>query len=286
MGKEKPTIPNLEALLEQLREKIAAANLAKDFKNVLFEDIELAKECLEDDDILCVINVLGVIFDKLVARLLECPNLCNEIVPILMFINTIQQILLRIPIGIVGATGPTGATGPAGPAGATGATGATGPAGPAGATGATGATGPAGPTGPGFPATFAYIYNNVAVSDLPIGAAVPFSNNGVIMGAITHTPGSTEIVINESGLYEITFMVQGNRVNQFALFINGNPVSESIYSVGAANIQNTGRVVLAITAPATLTIRNHTSFNSIGLESLIGGTQNQVNASVRIIRLA
>ena len=115
---------------------------------------------------------------------------------------------------------------------------------------------------------------------------MPFSNNGVIMGAITHTPGSTDIVINESGLYEITFMVQGNRVNQFALFINGNPVPESIYSVGAANIQNTGRVIISITAPATLTIRNHTSFNSIGLEALIGGTQNQVNASVRIIRLA
>jgi hypothetical protein len=124
------------------------------------------------------------------------------------------------------------------------------------------------------------------VLDLPIGAEVPFSSNGVIMGDITHEPGSADIVINETGVYEITFMAQGNRVNQFALFANDVLVPGAIYSVGAANIQNTGRVILSVTAPVTLSVRNNTSFNSVGLETLIGGTQNQVNASVRIIRLS
>ena len=116
-------------------------------------DVELALKCLEKRDFLCVLNVLGVIFDKLVAFLFKRPDLCDVIIPILAFINRIQQIILRIPIRVVGATGATGPTGPTGPTGATGATGAvgaagaTGATGPVGATGATGATGPAGATG-------------------------------------------------------------------------------------------------------------------------------------------
>ncbi|HEY8465035.1 MAG TPA: hypothetical protein VIM29_13670 [Bacillota bacterium] len=208
------------------------------------------------------------------------------------------------PAGAVGATGATGATGPAGAVGATGATGATGPAGavgatgPAGAVGATGATGATGPagavgatgatgaTGPGFPETFAYIYNDVEIPAIGLEEAVPFSSNGIIQGGISHNPGSAEIMINETGFYEITFSLQADRVNQFALFLNGILIPGSIYSTGAANINNIGRVIVFIEAPATLTLRNHTSFNPVQVPIQIGGFLDQVNASIRIIRLA
>ena len=144
MNFDSPKIPDLDGLLRKLRELILEAKIPKDLQDVLLRDINLARECLEKGNILCVLNILGVIFDKLVAQLLNCPDLCNEIIPILLFINRIQQILLRIPIRAVGPTGATGPTGPTGPQGATGATGATGPRG---ATGATGATGPQGPQG-------------------------------------------------------------------------------------------------------------------------------------------
>jgi hypothetical protein len=173
----------------------------------------------------------------------------------------------------VGATGPIGATGASGPTGATG---------PIGATGTTGFTGA---TGPGFPATFAYIYNDVAVATIALEADVPLSTNGIIVGSITHTPGTAGVTINTSGTYEITFMVDADRVNQFALFSNGTLIPGSIYGVGAANIQNTGRVIVSITAPATITIRNHTSFQPVSLLANVGGTQANVNASIRIIRL-
>ncbi len=188
--------------------------------------------------------------------------------------------------GATGATGPDGATGPAGPQGETGATGlvgttgATGPAGPQGATGATGAT------GAGFPTTFAYIYNTGGVEEIPLEGGVPLSVNGLIIGGFSHTPGSPDIHINESGIYEITFMVQGDQANQFALFLDGVLIPGSIYSVGSANVQNTGRVIISITAPSILHIRNHTSFNPVALEAQIGGTQFNVNALIRILRLA
>ena len=137
----------LAELLKELKKRILTANLPHEFKEVLLADVELALKCLEKRDFLCVLNVLGVIFDKLVAFLFKRPDLCDVIIPILAFINRIQQIILRIPIRVVGATGATGPTGPTGPTGATGATGATGPSGAVGATGATGATGPVGATG-------------------------------------------------------------------------------------------------------------------------------------------
>ena len=343
MSWENTPLFDLEKLLKELRNEILEAKLPKDFKEVLLEDVALALKCLAKEDVLCVINVLGVIFDKLVAFLLKRPDLCDDIIPILLLINKIQQILLRLPIRVVGATGATGPTGPTGPRGVTGATGATGPAGatgatgpagavgatgatgpagatgatgpagavgatgatgPAGATGATGpagavgatgatgpagatgATGPVGPTGPGLPLTFAYIYNIGEIEEIPLEAAVPFSTNGLIVGGIAHTPGSTDIIINETGVYEITFTVQADRVNQFAIFLGGSLVPGTIYSVGAANIQNTGKVLVSITAPATVSIRNHTSFSPVSLQTEIGGTQDQVNAAVLIRRLS
>src|SRR5690606_16768504 len=117
--------------LNELKKRILKADLPHVFKEVLLADAELALKCLEKRDFLCVLNVLGVIFDKLVAFLLKRPDLCEVIIPLLALINTIQQILLRIPLRVVGPTGATGPTGPTGPTGATGATGATGPTGPA-----------------------------------------------------------------------------------------------------------------------------------------------------------
>jgi hypothetical protein len=81
-------------------------------------------------------------------------------------------------------------------------------------------------------------------------------------------------------------MVEADRVNQFALFLNGALIPGTIYSVGAANIQNTGNIIVAITAPATLTIRNHTSFTPVSLLENIGGTQvTDINAMIRIVKL-
>ena len=309
MKKNTSKTPDLEALLLKIRDGILELKVSGDFRETLLKDINLALECLAEDNILCVLNALGVIVDKLLTELLSCPDLCHQIIPLLTLINQVQQILIRIPIDVVGPsgpTGPTGATGPAGPTGATGPAGPTGPTGatgPAGPTGPTGATGPAGPTGPtgatgpagptgatgpagaGFPATYAYIYNAVEVLNLAPEENVPFSNNGLIIGNIEHAPGNTDILINESGDYEITFMVMANRVNQFALFLNNELVPGSVYGVGGANIQNTGRVIVSIAAPAVLNVRNHSSFNTVDLEEEVGGTLNQVNASVRIIRL-
>ncbi|WP_404519306.1 MULTISPECIES: collagen-like protein [unclassified Paenibacillus] len=190
------------------------------------------------------------------------------------------------PAGIPGAVGPAGpagvagAVGPVGPAGAVGATGATGTAGATGSTGATGATGTAGGI-----AQFGYIYN-LGSRVVPIEADVIFDTNGILTPGITHAPGTTQIAVTDAGNYEVNFSVSGVEPGQFAIFINGTLAAGTIYGSGAGTQQNTGQAILALASGDVLTLRNHSSAAAVTLQTLAGGTQANVNASVVIKKLS
>ncbi|MGI8966330.1 MAG: hypothetical protein ACR2H1_09640, partial [Limisphaerales bacterium] len=226
------------------------------------------------------------------------------------------------PIGLTGATGPagkngvngtnglTGATGPTGPQGPIGFTGAAGPAGTNGVNGTNGLTGatgpagtnglagPAGPTGPagtngvngtngtGGSSEFGYIYN-LSSEVVPLETAVTFSSNGYGTAGITHGLGSSQIVFANQGVYKVSFSVSGTEPNQFALFLNGVLVADSVYGSGAGTQQNTGQSILVIGANDVLTLVNHTSAAAVTLAAAppIGGTASAVNASVLIQKL-
>jgi uncharacterized cupin superfamily protein len=180
--------------------------------------------------------------------------------------------------GTAGATGPTGATGAAGPQGTTGNTGPTGTTGPA------GATGPAGPAGTTGISEYAYIYNLLAQT-IAIEADVPFDTNGIMTSGITHGPGNTGINLLVAGDYKVTFSVSGTEPGQFALFLNGNEVAGTVYGSGAGTQQDTGQAIFTVSAGDVLTVRNHSSSSAVGLASVVGGTQANVNASVTIEKL-
>ena len=190
--------------------------------------------------------------------------------------------------GLVGAAGPmgpvgaTGAVGPSGSTGATGATGLTGATGPVGPTGATGATGPAGSGS----SQYAYIYN-VSAQVVPLETAVTFSDNGIGTAGFAHGLGSSDITVINEGVYKVTFSVSGTEPNQFALFINGVVVAESVYGSGAGTQQNTGQAILAVGANDVITLVNHTSAAAVTLAAAppIGGTVTAVNASILIQKL-
>ena len=190
--------------------------------------------------------------------------------------------------GATGAPGGTGATGSQGPAGPTGATGGAGPAGPAGNTGAAGATGATGATGAAGPAgglaAYGYVYNEGA-GVIPIEAPVPFDSNGPLLG-ITHAPGNAGIVVTAAGTYEVTYSVSGVEPGQFALFVNGAAAAGTVYGSGAGTQQDDGQVILTLSASDVLTLVNHSSAAAVTLQTLAGGTQTNVNASVVITRLS
>ncbi|ULO05203.1 S-layer homology domain-containing protein [Paenibacillus sp. 19GGS1-52] len=190
------------------------------------------------------------------------------------------------PAGVAGAAGVTGpagiagAIGPAGPAGAIGPAGPAGATGPAGPAGATGPAGPAGATGPAGSLYFGYIYNTSA-QIVALEADVPFDSNGVLAG-ITHAPGTANIQIDNSGVYEINFSVAAVEPNQFAIFVNGTPVTEGIFGSGSGTQQNNGHLMLTLAAGDVITLRNHTSISPVTLQTLAGGTNTNVNASIVI----
>jgi hypothetical protein len=152
------------------------------------------------------------------------------------------------------------------------------------------ATGQAGSTGTILVACaglceFGYIYN-LTPQVIALEAAVLFSSNGVITPGILHTLGTSQIIVNTPGVYEVTFSVSGTEPNQFALFLNGSPVAGTVYGSGAGTQQNNGQAIFAIPAGGVLTLRNHTSAAAVTLAPTIGGTQAPVSASIVIKMLA
>jgi hypothetical protein len=102
---------------------------------------------------------------------------------------------------------------------------------------------------------------------------------------ITHLAGS-DITLVGAGTYKIGFSVSTVEPGQMALFVNGIVAPGTIYGSGAGTQQLTGQTIITVAAGAVLTVRNHTSSAAVTLQTLAGGTQTNVNASVTIEKLA
>ena len=130
---------------------------------------------------------------------------------------------------------------------------------------------------------YAYIYNTTSQT-VAIGASVVFSNNGVTKG-ITHIQGSSNIIIGTAGTYEISFHLSAIEPNQFALYQNGVIVEGTLYGSAAGTQQNTGMSIITASAGDVLTLTNHSSPSATTLQPFAGGTQTNVNASIKILNL-
>ncbi|WP_205728412.1 hypothetical protein [Bacillus thuringiensis] len=111
--------------------------------------------------------------------------------------------MIQTPV-LTGPPGPSGATGPTGPTGATGATGATGPL---------------------ITANNARI-TNTPTQTIAAGADIPLSTNALINEtAISHVPGSTDIVLAPNQTYFVTYEAESsvgtNGLASLELQLNG-----------------------------------------------------------------
>lgn len=131
---------------------------------------------------------------------------------------------------------------------------------------------------------YASIYN-LSVQTVAIEDDVVFDNNSILTSAFIHVPGSSQISILETGTYKVNFSVSGMEPNQFALFLNGALVVGSVYGSGSGIQQNNGAVLLVASVGDILTLRNHSSAAAVTLSNYIGGTAENVNASMVIEKL-
>jgi hypothetical protein len=120
-----------------------------------------------------------------------------------------------------------------------------------------------------------------------IGTDISFDTNGVgaLTAGITHAPGTTGINLLIAGTYKVAFSVSGVESSQMALFLNGSLVPGTVYGSGAGTQQNTGQAIFTVGAGDVLTVRNYSSAAAVTLQTLAGGTQTNVNASVVIEKL-
>jgi len=216
--------------------------------------------------------------------------------------------------GSIGATGAAGTNGTNGTAGASGSTGATGASGLVSLVSITNETSGSNCTYAGLkvssgidtnsdgslavseiqstkyvcngaPAStaFAYIYN-FREQAVEKDAAIVFDTTGSISG-ISHENGSAEIGIRNSGIYLISYSVSGTEPNQFALFVNGKILEQSVYGSGAGTQQNNGQVIVELGEKDSITLVNVSGDKAVGLASKIGGDKVNVNASITILKL-
>jgi BclA C-terminal domain len=156
--------------------------------------------------------------------------------------------------------------------------------GAAGSQGIQGIQGIQGVQGASASSEYAYIYNTTA-QFVPLGNAVPFGANGVMTSGITHSPGSSFIFVNITGVYKIEFSASASQANQFSIFINGVSAAGSRYGTATASVQNTGSVIISLIAGDVVQLNNTGSPGSLNLLANTGGTQAAVNSSIMITKL-
>lgn len=130
---------------------------------------------------------------------------------------------------------------------------------------------------------FAHIYN-LDAKTIPSGGDVKFTNNGVIVGGISHTAGAADIKIASKGIYEITVYFTGNTANQLAIVKNGAAVAGGIIGTSSAADISSGSVIVNVNANDIIKVINYDSCRSVYLTE--AGAPGSVNAAVIIKRLS
>jgi hypothetical protein len=242
-------------------------------------------------------------FCKLITNCLNATNITASCISTSsLFVNGVNITpitsapCITILAQLCAAITVAGASGPAGVAGAIGAIGAIGAAGAAGAVGTPGIPGTAGIPGIGGLLAWGYVYNlsAQAVGTTQPTSSVTFDTNGNTFSGVTHaagTPGSTDIVLTNPGVYKLSYSVTGNAVGlgeQFAFFANGVEIPGTRYAsnvLAVGGVQDNGQVIVLLPAAGTVITLRNTSGLAITLPAAFL-TAGNVNASVAVERIA
>lgn len=128
---------------------------------------------------------------------------------------------------------------------------------------------------------YAFLYKTTTTTPIALNADVPFDGAGPFSAAFSQ-PSATTLGVLEPGIYKLSFSAAGTQPNQFALTLNGVVVASTRYGSGAGTQQNSGQIVLALSAGDQITLRNSGSTAAVTLATGVGGTQPNVMASLLV----
>jgi hypothetical protein len=140
------------------------------------------------------------------------------------------------------------------------------------------------PQGPaGGMIDYVYVYN-LSPQSVAQSTDITFDTTGVITSGFLHLVGGSDIFVVNTGVYEIMFSVTGSTPNEFGVFLSNVQVPSIIY--GTLSGQNVGTGIFSATVGQYISVRNYLSSATVVLGSPTGGAQPNVNAMVRIFRIA
>jgi BclA C-terminal domain len=137
--------------------------------------------------------------------------------------------------------------------------------------------------GPAAPIAYAYIYDTSGATVAP-NTNISFNADGPTSVGISHTPGSSQIVLVAAGTYKVSFSVSADVINEISVFVNGAAIPGSIFSSGGSLRANVGQIIMVAAGGDILTIRNLHPGAGIVLDNSEDGS-TLTDASVLIERL-
>ncbi len=124
---------------------------------------------------------------------------------------------------------------------------------------------------------FAYIYGTASYSVQP-GQDVPLDQNGPMTDKIIHNYGSSVIIIKQTCMYKLTYViVSESSNNQIAVAVNNRIIYDSLYGA-EPSMQNYGQLVLYLREGDVISLRNIDGV--LTLPALTYDNFNIVNVSV------
>jgi len=116
-------------------------------------------------------------------------------------------------------------------------------------------TSPAPATRSGNSSEYAYIYN-IGTQTMKLNESVLFDHNGAISSGITHSIGTSDIILIHEGIYLITFYAYGGtHHSSFGLFLNDRLVDGGLYGVSGVDVVHRGQVIIEVEKKSVVTVR-------------------------------
>lgn len=115
---------------------------------------------------------------------------------------------------------------------------------------------------------------------------INFEYNNNVNNLTWNASSPEKVYINEDGVYKVFCLLTTNTAAQFALTVNGVPDELTTQGTNKGAGQLTLRTFLNLKKGDYLTLRNHTSANSITLSQNVGGINDSLSAVMTVFKIA
>ena len=119
-----------------------------------------------------------------------------------------------------------------------------------------------------------------------VESPVVYDNSQNVVG-LEYLPATGEVRVSEDGVYKVFFLIASSIACQFTIFVNGAPVPSTTNGTNRGAGQLTVRALLALKKDDVISVRNHTSAETIILTGgTVGGKLLSIDAALTVFKVA